>query len=203
MISIAAVKERNMKIRQKRYGVSIIYGMPFNIFLKNEISSLINDIENMMPSSFIWYNKFHLTAVRCISILDSILYKNINCTNLLECFRKVPIINLNYKNTLLNPDGVIRIYFNKIEFPLYANNVIRDFYENYSLNYKIINEPWIALGNINLNKISLQEPEFNEFIKYLNTVNFTNISIDELNIVYYEDVLFEVCYVLGKTYLKG
>ena len=198
MIKLEDAEQRNKKIIQQRFGVSAIYDTIPNSTLNKEICKYIKIIDNMFPNCFLWYPNRHMTLIRCESVRFPLrvssnedFYKEMKKELMI-----LPKIRLKYTYSKIDSDGVIRCFFAEIDWEdLYA---VKKFYMNKGLNYTMIENPWIALGNIKIEKFNDVKMRIENLKDVVNEINISDIVIDVVDFIYYEDVLLRKSQCIGR-----
>lgn len=80
---------------------------------------------------------------------------------------------------------------------------VKKFYMDKNLNYTIIENPWIALGNIKAEKFENVKRNIEDIRGIINEINISKICIGIVDFTYYEDVLLRKSQCIGKIKLGG
>lgn len=201
MIRAEDVERRNSKIIQQRFGVSVIYDAMQDNVLNQELCVYMKCFEAIFPSCFVWYPKWHMTLIRCKSVefpfkvsLDDGFYKQMVKELMMQ-----QQIKLKYTHSRIDPDGVIRCFFSEINWRELC--AVKKFYMGKNLNYSIIENPWIALGNVTTEKYENVKRNIGNISCIINEINIPDICIDIVDCTYYEDVLLRRSKCIGKIRL--
>ena len=203
MIKEESIKWRNNKIQQQRFGISVIYNVINNNELQTILNYNINRLEKFLPDTFIWYPKWHVTFVRCESVQHpfNVSREEYAFLQLKELLKHQRPFLLKYKYSEIGEDGVLRSYFKKKKKNDF--NIVDNFYKIKKLNYKIIEEPWISLGNIKLKSFENAEFYFDKLENIVGKFKIFDILVKEIECVYYEDILLQNNMCIGSISLGG
>lgn len=203
MIILKDVERRNNKITQQRFGISVIYDTIRDNILNQEIYEFTKKIDSIFPNCFFWYPKWHMTLIRCESVKfpfkvnsDENFYRRME-----EELMMQPQIELRHTYSKIDSDGVIRCFFLDINWK--ELSAVKEFYMDKNLNYAIIRNPWIALGNIKARKFESIEKNLEKIRGFVNEIYISDICIDIVDFAYYEDILLRKSRCIGKIKLRG
>ncbi|RJW74916.1 hypothetical protein DW025_10535 [Coprococcus sp. AF38-1] len=203
MIRLEDVERRNSKIIQQRFGISAIYDTMEDNILNQEIYECTKKIDNIFPDCFIWYPRWHMTLIRCESVRfpfevnsDENFYRQMVKELMVQ-----PQIELRYTYSRIDSDGVIRCFFSETNWMELC--AVKKFYMDKNLNYTIIENPWIALGNIKAEKFENVKRNIEDIRGIINEINISKICIGIVDFTYYEDVLLRKSQCIGKIKLGG
>lgn len=201
MISLEKVEQRNSKILQERFGVSIIFDALQNNVLNQELDVLVRQFEDNYPDCFVWYPRLHMTLIRCKSVrLPFIVNPNDESYKQMEKELMVhPKFKLEYAGSNIGSDGVLRCYFSNVSWKNLS--AVKQFYACNKMNYSIIDKPWIALGNIRTEEFGNIRMNMERIEDILEDIYISNIDIQIMDVIYYEDILLRKCQYLGSIKL--
>ncbi len=194
VVDYRLVEKRYEKYYSKRYGVSLVKFISDSLHFTNDIISYIEQIEKIFPDCIMWHDltKIHASIIRCHS-LKKFPEENLNLllTNVSlewQFIKQIKRQTLLLKNARICEDGVIRLFFNDMIFPIHFVNKVEPLYSKYGFDFDIVFSPWIAVGTVKIDKIkTLNHNSYN-----LDSIVFNGVlTIDNLNLVFYEDVLFK------------
>lgn len=191
MLILKNVEQRNNKIIQQRFGISVIHDIMKNDIINQEIRKYTQKIDSMFPDCFIWYPKWHMTLIRCESVgfpfkvsSNEYFYRQ-----MVKELTAQSQIELTYRYSRIDSDGVIRCLFSETNWKELRE--VEKFYTSKDLNYAVIGSPWIALGNIRTEKFKTVKRNIEDIKSIINEINISKIYIGIINLVYYEDILLQ------------
>lgn len=203
MIRVEDVKRRNDKIIQQRFGISVIYNTNQDDTLNQEMCVYSKKIDAIFPNCFVWYPNWHMTLIRCESVEFPFKVKSNDSfyKQMVNELKIQPQIKLKYTHSRIDSDGVIRCFFSKTNWGELC--AVKNFYMSKNLNYSIIENPWIAIGNIIPEKCENVKRNIEKINCIINENNIPDICIDIVDFTYYEDVLLRRILSIGKVRLEG
>lgn len=188
MISVERLVQRNHKIKQKRFGISVIYEIQ-NSILYDQLYNYKMQIDELLPNCFVWYPRWHMTLIRCRSVRNPFIV-NPNAEAFEQMKRELseqPHIELMNIYNIIASDGVLRCYFSEIKW--LSLNALNNFFVENGLQYTIIHTPWIALGNVTIDGLEKVKLNMDTINNTLSKSYISNICIQTVKFVFYEDVL--------------
>lgn len=200
MINLENLVQRDYKIKQQRFGISVIFEVP-NSILYEQLCSYRKQFDEFFSNCFVWYPKWHMTLIRCKSIPNQF---SVNPDE--ELFKQMkrelseqPQIELVSTCNTIASDGVLRCYFSEIKWMSLKS--LDNFYLGKGLQYRIIHAPWIALGNVKIDKLEEIKADMNTVNNILNKKYISNICIQTIKFVFYEDILLQKNQCIGNVFL--
>lgn len=201
MINLESLAQRNHKIEQKRFGISAIFEVS-NSILYEQLYNYKKQFDEFFPNCFVWYPIWHMTLIRCKSTpnIFSINSDEKSFKRMKSELSQQPKIKLVSTSNTIALDGVLRCYFSEIKW---SNlNAVDNFYLEKGLQYKLIHTPWIALGNVKMDKLEELKSDMNTVNNILNKKYISNICIQIIKFVFYEDILFKKNKCIGNVFLE-
>ena len=195
MINNRSITRRIAKQNEKRFGISVVYGLPIHITIFEFTKSLRKLFEKKYLRIFNWSKKrnFHATIIRCNSVKKEIhIPPTLDVVR--DVFKSVTSFYLVPDKIELLDDGVIRLSFQKAAQLSNINKYyLNKFARGHKLSINVIQKPWLKIANINNVNVDINTNELNELILKWNK-NMTNdlkpIFVTSLKAVYYRDINF-------------
>ena len=200
MIDLESLAQRNHKIKQQRFGISVIFEAQ-NSILYEQLYNYKEQFDEIFPNCFVWYPRWHMTLIRCKSTpnLFSVNPDDESFKRMKRELSEQPKIELINTGNTIALDGVLRCYFSEIKW--LNLNAVDNFYLGKGLQYKIIDTPWIALGNVKIDKLEEINSDMNTVNNILNKKYISNICIQSIKFVLYEDILLQKNQCIGNAFL--
>lgn len=202
MLDLDLIKKRSLKKVQKRYGLSVVYGMPLHNKLINQIKIIRNLLPLNLINCFDWQSDqcLHMTILRCKSARNNFVVFDEQLAKIQDVFQLIPRFVIYIDNIKLDSDGVIRVYFSLVPELELISEIDTDIISKITnLNYSLITSPWITVANCNYidSSIKLIDTEYFEINKILKK-KFEDgfIEVNYLRIVKYEDTYFDSAQIL-------
>lgn len=200
MINLESLANRKHKVEQQRFGISAIFEVS-NSILYEQLYNYIKQFDEFFPSCFFWYPRWHMTLIRCKST-PNIFSVNPDEESFMRMRRelsKQPQIELVSTYNTIALDGVLRCYFSEIKW---SNlNAVDNFYLEKGLQYELIHTPWIALGNVKMDKLEELKSDMNTVNNILNEKYISNVCIQMIKFILYEDILLKKSKCIGNAFL--
>ncbi len=195
MINIRSIKRRIARQNEKRFGISVVYGLPIHITLVEFTKSLKKYFGKKYHRIFNWNKKrnFHATIIRCDSV-KKVIHIPPALDLVRDMFKSVTSFYLVPDKVELLDDGVIRLSFQKVTQLSNINKYyLNKFARAHKLSINVKHKPWLKLANIHDVNVDLNTDELYELILKWNQ-NMTNdlkpIFVTSLKAVYYRDINF-------------
>jgi len=188
------IQARLLKNDEKRYGVSLVYFPTAEVLTC--IRKWLDELDEICGNVFMWYPVFHLSLVRCKSVMQPFLLKD---EDLLKC-DNVRKEKTSVEKAVIGNDGILRLCFSDIKLEGIAD--VHPFYTSNSLEYDIVKEPWMSLGLIDNERENAEEVIMTLETRFANGLfpSFDMI-IDELSAVNYSDILLKKYDLVKRIFL--
>jgi hypothetical protein len=140
------------KAKEKRWGLSVVYGLPVCETLQRTIRDIQSEVEKRLPEKYIWYmpQQLHITLIRGKSSKNSLSPMRKYLLETIICkINKCPEIILRLTNAQLYSDGYIRIPCQSINlFPLLSDKDLMEIENEIGLKWHRTFNSWISIGYI-------------------------------------------------------
>jgi len=195
MLDNNKIQARLLKNDEKRHGVSLVY-LPTAEVL-SRIHKWLDELDEICGNIFRWYPVFHLSLVRCKSVMQPFVIKD---EDLLKC-DNVRKEKTSVEKAVIGNDGILRLCFSDIKLEKIED--VHSFYTSNSLKYDIVKEPWMSLGLIDNERENADEVTVVLETRFANGLfpSFDMV-IDELSAVCYSDILLKKYDLVKRIYLK-
>ena len=205
MLKFEDIENRNSKYLQKRYGISIVYGLNIPDNLLAYIFEIQNACNELFLNCFDWYEtkRIHSTLIRCKSSFNPILYKKFENHRFLSKLKAIPKFEMSTENLTIATDGAIRLFLSSKELPLpVGDEEIYKLENDLKINLRLIEKPWLTLANMKPNQL-LVEHVNNNLTNF--SSEFINqqliIPVDCLKAIYFEDTGYQKTKILNEIKL--
>ncbi len=194
MLNMEATMQRIKKISTKRYGISLVYGLPFYDKLNKMIEIYIIALKRNYGNIFQWYTipNLHSTILRCYSLDKPVRLPLRNMHLLEEALKRLHNFRMFSQKVQVGNDAVIRLHFDEVkELAMIDSGFIHKFALSNNLTIRIITKPWVTFGDVQNSPESIQFlsqhiRDINQDIEKLHIP--IEVTVNSLKLVYYEDI---------------
>lgn len=193
------VKDAITKSKGKRWGISVIYGLPVPKTLEDIARNIRDLVEESVPNQYEWYKpiQLHLTIIRGKSsenpfnpIQKSIIHRVIDKIN------RSPEFTLKFTNIRLCDDGCIRFYCQSNNPLMYLTQTeIDNFNKLTNVKWSRSKSLWISIGYLKYvpDHKFIAEKNYDTTIHAINNFELKyplEVKVKALKVIHYSNIKF-------------